>query len=82
MAKTADPLAEFRKLSKPQRLKCGIKVILDDLEPADGKLLVAALDTPEIRHTAIVSWLDARGIKCAETTVGRHRLKRCSCADD
>ena len=80
-AKTAEvDLSEFEVLSQPRRAQCSIAVAFQTLDdPEEQEKLGAALAAPGITHAAINRWLQARGIKIAEQTIGRHRDGRCSC---
>jgi hypothetical protein len=78
-------LSEFIALSKPRRLQCAFGRVLADntLNAADRASLDAALNAPtaQIPHTAIARWLQGRGIRVSDFTVGRHRRHECSCDD-
>lgn len=61
---------------------CGIKRVLDSLDPADRDDLIAALalDPAEAMHSTIARVLKARGHEVSDHTVRRHRNGECRCA--
>ena len=81
---TADPLAEFKALSKPRRPTCSIPALISQLDAADQKAVQHALDADMnlVGHAAICKWFDRRDVKVGSTTVSRHRRKICTCGDD
>lgn len=91
-------LTEFYKYSKPKRPPCRIGHALatirtsesdsdnSDVKRGDAKKLEAALaqDKNLITSSAIVTWLEKRGI-CTITSaspITAHRRKSCTCYDD
>jgi hypothetical protein len=60
---------------------CGVKKVLDSLDPADRDDLIAALamDPGDVMHSTISRVLRARGIELSDQTIGRHRNGVCRC---
>jgi hypothetical protein len=69
-------LAEFEALNRSQGARCSWREALSPLTERDRASLDAAMVAMHIQHTAIVRWLEARGIVTNKTTVGRHRARR------
>jgi hypothetical protein len=58
---------------------CGIKRVLETLDPADADDLRAVLDDQSNMNTIIARVLENRGITMSEQTIRRHRKGQCSC---
>jgi hypothetical protein len=66
-------LAEFEALNRTQGARCQWNERISSLSEGDRALLDAALVTMHIQHTAVMRWLEARGVATNKTTVARHR---------
>jgi hypothetical protein len=58
---------------------CGIKRVLETLDPADADDLRAVLDDQSIMHTVISRVLNARGHEVGRKTIENHRKGECKC---
>ena len=75
----ADPLAEFRSLSKSAQVKCPLANVAN-LTP-EWEALESAIADSTITQKAIELWLAKRGISDIKAqSIGRHRRKDCRCA--
>lgn len=67
--------------SAQRRGNCGIRRVLDTLDPGDADELRAILAEPVAvyGHVVIARVLNARGIEIGRRTVEAHRSGACSC---
>lgn len=70
LAAALDSLTETKPKPGP---RCGLGLILDQLDPASRASLETVLDKPQIGHTTIAETLQGHGFKIKATTVSRHR---------
>lgn len=70
----------FMEASKPTRPVCPVAKILATLSPKDRSVLVAAIDSEDITHSAIAAVLTKNGTPAKADSIGRHRRKDCGCA--
>lgn len=59
---------------------CTVALILDQLDPADRAVLVEWLANPVKRHSWIAEALRKNGHQVQESTIGRHRNRKCTCS--
>lgn len=60
---------------------CSIRILMEDLDPADAKELQQAFEDRSIPGTAILRALKTRGyIDITDHTLQRHRRSECSCS--
>lgn len=70
-------LSEFSALAQRQGAKCDYRHMLAVLSETERAAYDAALHDRSYQVTAIVRWLDRRGIIASKSTVQRHRLNEC-----
>lgn len=58
---------------------CKVKTILNNLNAADKKTLVDALESPLWNNSALTTALNERGLKVSRYSIDAHTGKRCSC---
>ena len=82
---TGPDLAEFYKYSRPKRPPCRVGFVLTKLSRNDKKALEAALATDKnlITSSAIITWLEKRGIEDIRNSspITGHRRRTCTCYD-
>lgn len=59
---------------------CAVMTRAADLEPADLKVLLDALEDKRWSNNALADELTKRGFEISESTVRKHRNKVCACA--
>ena len=64
---------------RPNRERCSVAKLLDQLDPERSGYLRDALAAPHIMHSTITRVLKEWGHPVAPQTVGRHRTGTCSC---
>jgi hypothetical protein len=76
-------LSEFEKLSHPKKRLCPLAGALDSVGD-ERAALAAALSKHkgEISGSAIVTWLERRGVTVNQQFVASHRRRTCTCFDD
>ena len=58
---------------------CGVRRVLERLDPADAEELRVAMDDPAVMHSVLSRVLKARGFDVADQTISRHRSGTCRC---
>lgn len=80
MAGKGGLLGAIEAAATPKGPVCSVKRLLERLDPADRKDLVAAMAREDIESTKIARVLQAeRGERIAGGTIRRHRKGECSC---
>jgi hypothetical protein len=70
-------LSEFRTVRT--KTVCVVGEFINKLEATDHEKVEAAMAEPSIDAMAISRWLQNKGLKCAHSTVARHRKGECLC---
>lgn len=82
MATLADTLSEVYEHRVP-RAKCGIALLLAQLDDKDRAAAITALDDEAVKPAAVSKWLSKHGHNIAPNTIRRHRRRingeGCSC---
>ena len=61
-------------------LYCKVDLLAKDLSDADAKILMAAIeDTHNWTANGLSRALRAKGVNLADTTIGKHRNRSCTC---
>jgi hypothetical protein len=58
---------------------CKVKTIAETLDPKDRTILLSAIDNPDWAYKTLSNELAKRGVQLIDTTISRHRNKRCAC---
>ena len=65
---------------KNKSIFCKVDLVLQDLDGSDKAILIEALaDKDKWGARPLSNALRARGVSLADTTIGKHRNKNCSC---
>ena len=74
-------LGEVRQAQAAHRVGgvCGIRRVLERLDPAEAEELRVAMDDPAIMHSTIARVLKSREFDVGDQTVARHRNGICRC---
>jgi len=64
----------------PQGPRCGLEVLLEDLQKPDADDLRDAMANPRIRTSVISKVLAEQGHFISVSAIGRHRKGECRCA--
>jgi hypothetical protein len=59
---------------------CAVMVRAAELEPADLKILLEAIDDKRWSTLGLAETLTERGFIIGETTLRKHRVRKCACA--
>ena len=73
----ADRLSEIPRTNKGPG--CTISMTYDKLTEVDAAAFLAAIVNPEWPVMGILTAMDAEGFPISESTLRRHRRKRCKC---
>jgi len=63
-----------------RQVKCRIGLALTSFEGDDKIDLIAALDNPEVQHSAIARALTKHGVRVGYSAVSNHRRGLCGCS--
>lgn len=58
---------------------CKVRTIAETLDAKDKQILLTAVDNPEWAYKTLSNELAKRGLVIIDTTISRHRSKRCAC---
>lgn len=72
-----DDLTNPEKLQGRPRMKCGVCVLLEALEPKEAEKLTEVMNDPMITKTAVARILQDNGHKIAAGTITRHARREC-----
>ena len=73
-----EDLGDESKFPEVRRAWCSVCSLLKQLPPKESEALKLRMDNPRISHTSIASILTDNGYPISDTTIGRHRRKRCN----
>ncbi len=75
----APDLSEFVAQNRSGCKPCVVGAALGLLDDERRRSLAAALEAPDIKHTAIAKVLARWGMPASDQSVGRHRAGECCC---
>jgi len=58
---------------------CKVRDVAATLEPSDGKILLAAVESEDWSVTGLSTALRKKGISVSDVPIKSHRTKACSC---
>lgn len=64
---------------QPRRVACGVKLVLDNLEPERRAILVGYIDNEAVSAGAISEELRKYDVRLPAGTIARHRRRECRC---
>lgn len=67
-------------LTPPNKDLCALMDSATNLEPADLKILLDALEDKRWSNNGLADALTTKGFKASESTIRKHRNKVCICA--
>lgn len=58
---------------------CKVKTTAEALDAKDKEILLSAVNSEEWAYKTLSNELAKRGLEILDTTIARHRTKRCAC---